>query len=562
MLAPLGSCKFLAKQLVDYTDRWPSGMEKTRGQLLGEIQQGEWTLFYESGRPLAKGTYENDRQVGGWTFYHENGNVMRAGTYSADGLRSGEWIYNYEDLTPQSRGAYVADFEDGPWTFWFENGAVSMRGSYDAGQQSGLWRYYYADGSPKAEGLYHEGARIGAWQVWSEDGKSRVQDFGRKVGVTLVRELWPDTEQVRRTGVLVSGKPVGRWQSQHDNGELRFCCGFTNGTPNGIFEAHGADGSIVAKGRFDNGAIAADGIAVDADEPRALAAGPMPPFPATAETWCAREALAELKAEQQLSLFVAEAREAAPDPAFAPIALAPAEVPTESAPAPAPEQVVAEIESQPSRMPAQAQPQLTVKQKREMESYIAEYTDGPKQGSSMFSDYAPSASGPRPTTGTGRRPNLEGKPLPFDKMKCVDDTEVDLTDYHGKQRVMIVVLRGFLGEVCCYCVAQTKALARARKKLEQANVEVLVIYPGKKENEYSFRRLYEQEFGEGPPPYKVFYDPQLVLVKQLGIEGDLASPTTIIVDEQGIVQYAYVGEHRADRPATNKLIELIEGMTK
>ena len=152
------------------------------------------------------------------------------------------------------------------------------------------------------------------------------------------------------------------------------------------------------------------------------------------------------------------------------------------------------------------------------------------------------------------------KPMPFQKMTAVDGDVVDLTSYQGKQRVMIVVLRGFLGEVCCYCVAQTKVLAKARSKLEKANVEVLVIYPGARENEESFRILYEEEFGEGPPPYKVFYDEDLSLVTKLGIEGDLASPTTLLIDEQGVVQYAYVGAHRADRPATNKLIELIEGM--
>ena len=91
---------------------------------------------------------------------------------------------------------------------------------------------------------------------------------------------------------------------------------------------------------------------------------------------------------------------------------------------------------------------------------------------------------------------------------------------------------------------------------------MLVIDPGPKENEASFRQLYAMEFGEGPPPYRVFYDPDLSLVTQLGIQGDLASPTTIIVDEQGIVRYAYVGEHRADRPATKDLIKQIEGLAK
>ena len=41
---------------------------------------------------------------------------------------------------------------------------------------------------------------------------------------------------------------------------------------------------------------------------------------------------------------------------------------------------------------------------------------------------------------------------------------------------------------------------------------------------------------------------------------DNAVDAILVIDEKGIIQYAYVGEHRADRPATNALIKLIEGM--
>ncbi|MFK7738996.1 MAG: redoxin family protein [Planctomycetota bacterium] len=562
LLVAAGGCKFLAKQLVDYTEYWPSGLPKSRGQMFGEMQSGEWTLSYDSGRPLAKGTYKDDRQVGEWTFYHESGNVMRAGSYSDAGLREGEWLYNYEDQTPQSRGSYVGDFEDGPWTFWFENGSVSMAGQYDSGKQSGLWRYFHPDGGPKAEGLYHNGSRVGPWQVWDESGRSRVQDFGKKAGVTLVREVFEGTDDVRRTGVLVSGKPQGRWSLFHANGKLRFCTGMAKGVATGVFESRGESGDVLAQGRFDGGKLVGQGIAVDDGVTRELKAGSLPQAPKPAAD--GELPSGELVAEQRLASYVAAVAAPTGAQAFAAIALEDGvELATAAKPAPLVEQVVQQLDEQPARMPAPAQPQLTVKQKKDMERYIAEYTDGPKRaGGGMFSDYAPASNSPRPKKGTGRRPNLEGKPLPFDKMLAVDGGEVDLTSFRGKQQVMVVVLRGFLGEVCCYCVAQTKALARARSKLEKANVKVLVIYPGQKENESSFRRLYEEEFGEGPPPYRVFYDPNLELVTKLGIEGDLASPTTLILDKQGIVQYAYVGEHRADRPATNKLIELIEGFAK
>ena len=559
-LSALGSCKFLYKRLVDYTEFWPNGLPKSRGTLNGDKQAGDWTLSYESGKPLAKGSYQDDRQVGPWTFYYENGGVEREGSFDDKGLRTGEWLYKYEDQTPKARGSYIADFEDGPWTFYGADGAVAMQGQYDAGKQSGLWRFHYAGGQPKAEGIYHKGDRVGPWQVWSENGASRIQDFGKKAGVVLVRELWPGTNVVRRVGVLENGKAVGRWTSYHPNGALRCSCGLANGAPNGVFEARDPDGHVLAQGAFANGAIAAGGVAVNQGVSRPLAAGQLQPVPADVQPWAEFPAMAAMPVEVKVAAFVAEAKAAPAAEPYAAVVLTPAEQPTAAQPAPSAEAVVEQIDAGPMRVPAAAQPQLTVKQRQEMESYIAEYTDGPKAGGgSLFSNYAPDVSRPRPQ-GQGERSEWVGKPLPFTKMLAVDGGEVDLAQYRGKRQIMIVVLRGFLGEVCCYCIAQTKALAKARDKLAKANVEVLVIYPGPKENEQSFRQLYSLEFGEGPPPYRVFYDPGLELVTQLGIAGDLAFPSTFIVDKQGIVRYAYVGEHRADRPATKKLIEIIEGM--
>ncbi|MFN3243182.1 MAG: redoxin family protein [Planctomycetota bacterium] len=557
----LGSCKFLVKQLVDYQDYWPSGLPKTRGTLAGDKQAGDWTLFYESGRPMAKGAYKEDRQFGPWTFYYENGAEKRSGSYDDKGLRTGDWLYKYEDATPKARGAYVGDFEDGLWTFYGPDGAVSMEGQYDSGKQSGFWTFYYAGGKPKAQGIYFRGDRVGPWQVWSENGASRIQDFGQKAGVQLVRQVWPGTQQMQRTGALQNGKAVGRWTSCHQNGKVRLCCGMVAGVPSGVFEARDERGGVVAQGRFEAGQVVAGGTAVADGVVRELVAGALPAAPASIEPWSGSAAMAAASPEQQLSLFVGEQRLDVSGEPFVAVTIDESAQPA-GAPAPVAAAVIEQIDEQPARMPAAAQPQLTVKQKKEMDQYIDEYTNGPKPGGGMFSggDYAPQAGSPRPKGGTGRREQLEGKPLPFDKMQAVDGGDVDLTAYHGKQRVMIVVLRGFLGEVCCYCVAQTKALAKAKSKLEANNVEVLVIYPGPRENEESFRRIYEEEFGEGAPPYRVFYDQDLELVTRLGIEGDLASPSTFLVDENGIVQYAYVGEHRADRPATNKLIKLIEGM--
>ncbi|HEB52956.1 MAG TPA: hypothetical protein ENI87_06855, partial [bacterium] len=307
-LALLGSCKFLFRQLIDYTELWPNGLPKSRGKLMGDKQTGEWILSYESGRPLARGAYKDDRQYGPWTFYYENGNEMRSGSYDERGLRTGLWIYKYEDQLPQARGSYVADFEDGPWTFYGPDGAVRMAGQYDAGKQSGLWHFYYAGGRPKAEGLYYRGDRVGVWQVWSRDGSSRLQDYGSKPGVQPVREVWPDSDRVRRVGLRVNGTPAGRWASYHENARLRFYCGLRNGMPNGVFEARDRNGTVLAQGRFENGALAPGGIAVVDGVTRELVPGALPAVPQQVAPWSELAALVAVGPEAMLAVLVDEVK--------------------------------------------------------------------------------------------------------------------------------------------------------------------------------------------------------------------------------------------------------------
>jgi peroxiredoxin len=403
--------------------------------------------------------------------------------------------------------------------------------------------------------MYFRGDRIGGWQMWDEGGQERTQDFGGKPGVQIVRETWPNGK-TKREGLLANGAPVGRWTTYHDNGQPRFCCTLTGTVASGVFEARDAGGNVLAQGVLDKGAFGAGCVAVVAGQTRDIAAGP---FGAAGEAtpWGDEKALAALAPEAAVGVMVAEA-----NVAVAPAAVVAAPVAT-TTPTPETAAIVKKLDEEPTRSSAPAQPDLSVKQRQEMQAYVDTYAEGQKPGSgvNLLDKYraSPGPNAPKPQ-GTGELKEWYGKELPFQKMKGVDGTEIDVTQFRGKKKVMIVVLRGFLGEVCCYCVAQTKALSQSRERLVALGVEVLVIYPGARENEQSFEQAYKATFNEGAPPYRVFYDPNLDLVTQLGIEGDLASPSTILLDKEGKIQFFYKGEHRADRPAAKKLIQFIEEM--
>lgn len=540
VLVSFPACKALVRQLVPHIERWANGLTKREGRLSGDAQTGEWTFYYESGQRRAQGHYENDRQVGPWTYWFENGGIEWTGVFDATGKRTGEWTFHHADSTMRARGRYIVDFEDGPWEFFHPDGSLDRAGQYDAGKMSGPWRYCHPGGKPKAEGMCHRGQRIGPWTITDETGKAGTQDFGTRAGVEIVHEQWPSGAR-RRAGIVQDGAAVGRWTSWHENGTQRFCCTITGGRPTGVFEARDGKGQVTAQG------VLADGKIVEG-----TVTGALPAPPADAQPWSGDAAAASWPKEVAVAVLAAEL--AGPVDAAARVPMgAPSAQPANSA-------VVAGLEQQQDRIPAPTQPNFTVTQEKELAAIVENYKEGQSPSRPSLRKYPTDTSNPASGSGPRQLTDLEGKPMPVDVLRGVDGKNVDLREYRGKKKVLFVVLRGFLGEVCVYCVAQTEALAQCRPELEALGIEVLVLYPGPKENEQSFEQAYAMTFGKGAPPYRVFYDPDLEIVQRLGIAGDLAYPTTILVDEQGVVRYAYVGKDRADRPAARALIKTIKEM--
>jgi hypothetical protein len=52
------------------------------------------------------------------------------------------------------------------------------------------------------------------------------------------------------------------------------------------------------------------------------------------------------------------------------------------------------------------------------------------------------------------------------------------------------------------------------------------------------------------------------VVNKLGIQGDLARPSTYILDKQGAVVYGYVGETQVDRPSVKALLAQLDKLQK
>ncbi|MEM7201269.1 MAG: redoxin family protein [Planctomycetota bacterium] len=604
--AMLAGCQ----SIQDFASAWGSGAPRQRGALRDGLQTGGWTFYYPSGQLKASGPFLDDVRIGHWVQYYENGNKQWEGDYDENGGRTGWWTLYHEDGEVRGRGRFANDLEEGVWTFLGPGGVLTAEGCYVAAMREGPWRV--REGGYVASGCYMSGEQVARWSFVDRAGREATRDFPAPPGVFAVLESWPDQPKLRRAGLRRNGTPSGVWMSWHASGGLRFACRIEDGTPVGPWEARDAAGATVAAGE-----MAANGEARvqrwrGRDVPDATVEA-LPAVPALQAT-SAWMSAGQLVAQQPLRLAavaLAELRApmartttaAAPDLASAQVVAGgsgeapaePAQPPAESpdrrpqaaaldaptqqstgalaaprrnhsggarpALAAAPPPVLLQKIARDPAPPPPPQPELTVREAREFEDWKAKFRDDTPLPKSVRMDrYRSLRRSGRTRPGVSNMPELEGKPLPVEELVAVDGGMVRLRDFRGR-KTLIVILRGYFGQVCAYCMAQTAALADYSDRLRELNVNVLVVYPGEARDFDAFREAYQQVCGEAVPPYRVFYDPGLKVVDSLGLAGGRkAYPTSIVLDERGVVRYAYKGRDKVDRPAAKKLAEIIENL--
>ncbi len=502
------------------SDQWPGGAPKRTGTLVEEKQEGDWTYWYANGQKQAAGAWVHDLQSGAWSWWYDNGKPKQSGQYDPSialaksysaAHRTGHWQHWYDNGQRYAEGDYVKDRQDGTWSYFSKTGKHFAEGHFTAGAKDLLWSWHHEDGARKECGAFLEGFKVGPWTSWNADGSVKSESlYGAPASYRVVDERATTSP---RWGTMRGGRREGVWLVWQD-GRPRAVAGYAAGVP-GTWQLWSDDATLAAAGTWDG------------DTPRIAAA------------WAAS---APAGWSETLKLITAPA---------APPAVAKADAPPPAAPkAPEPEPLPAP--SAPALSPIQTAPTtFTIKQEASAKDLIEHYTKG---AAVPVAGYDTSSFGGEEVS--RQRRDLIGKPLPQTRFLSATGTVLELQDYIGKKPVLIVILRGFAGQVCLYCATQTAALSNSIQKFRDLGTEVIVIYPGPVEAIPAFIDAV-QSLRKDPPPMPLGLDVSLALVRALGVEDNLSKPTSVIIDKQGLVRYAYVGLSIADRPAVNDLLQEI-----
>ena len=141
-----------------------------------------------------------------------------------------------------------------------------------------------------------------------------------------------------------------------------------------------------------------------------------------------------------------------------------------------------------------------------------------------------------------------------------DGNEVKLADIMTRDYLVLVVTRGWYNGVCFYCGSQTSRWARRFDELEPYNAQLAVVFPTETAEDNDRlsdlnKRIKGGEIPNETVPYPILLDVNLKGVDQLGIRAELAKPSTYIIDREGRVRFAYVGESIADRPTVDSVLK-------
>lgn len=144
-----------------------------------------------------------------------------------------------------------------------------------------------------------------------------------------------------------------------------------------------------------------------------------------------------------------------------------------------------------------------------------------------------------------------------------------LKDLVPGKPLVLVMTRGYAGSICPYCSTQVSRLIANYQEIKQRNAEVVVVYPLEKtadtvKSEAFINRAYSllPPGSKKEVPFPLVLDLELKAVDALGIRRDLSKPATYILDADGRLQFAYVGNTLADRPSVQALLEQLDKINK
>jgi peroxiredoxin len=128
---------------------------------------------------------------------------------------------------------------------------------------------------------------------------------------------------------------------------------------------------------------------------------------------------------------------------------------------------------------------------------------------------------------------------------------VTLSTEEGGHGLVLVILRGFPGYQCPYCVKQVHDFADHTSDLKAKNTRVLLFYPGPPADLDQHAKEFLEKQAELPSNVVLVTDPDYKVTNLYGLRWDAphetAYPSTFVLDKKGMVVFEKISYSHGDR---------------
>ena len=142
-----------------------------------------------------------------------------------------------------------------------------------------------------------------------------------------------------------------------------------------------------------------------------------------------------------------------------------------------------------------------------------------------------------------------GQPAPDFSLQSLNDDWVKLSQLKGRK----ILMTFYRGHWCPFCVGHLQDIQTLLPELEKRGYQVLAI---SRDDASGMQKMAERM----DRPYQFLSDADLAVTDLYGIRKDeeLPHPAMILLDEQSIVQWFYIGEDYKVRPSATQLQQVLD----
>ena len=144
-----------------------------------------------------------------------------------------------------------------------------------------------------------------------------------------------------------------------------------------------------------------------------------------------------------------------------------------------------------------------------------------------------------------------GQKAPAFSLSTVDGQTLSLSDLTRKGTVVLVVLRGYPGYQCPYCVRQVHDFIENEDKFAAAGLQVVLVYPGPPADLDQHAKEFLVKQNPLPATIHLVIDPDYKVTNLYGLRWDAphetAYPSTFLIDQHDVVFFRKISQGHGDR---------------